>query len=145
MTKILSQEPKTHEKTNHSLEGRLADLRLKLGTCNFEHVGLARPTSHLRQSQDRSTFHGIRATPLLLFSTIMWERLEPEWQKREALPKQNPRVLIRALLQMTIDTEEITERLRALKVPSWTPYFSAILESLGLAGQEKVRKAGRRF
>jgi hypothetical protein len=37
----------------------------------------------------------------------------------DLIPKMKPRALMRALLQMTMETEETTERLSAPTVPSW--------------------------
>lgn len=42
-------------------------------------------------------------------------------------PKVKPNELMRALLQITMDTEETTDKLNAPMVPSSNPLFSLIL------------------
>ncbi len=49
---------------------------------------------------------------------------------RRTAPKENPRLLMRALLQMTIATDDITDRHNAPTVPSWRPEASAMAPSL---------------
>lgn len=49
---------------------------------------------------------------------------------RRIAPKENPRLLMRALLQMTIATDDITDRHNAPTVPSWRPEASAMAPSL---------------
>jgi hypothetical protein len=39
--------------------------------------------------------------------------------RSDLIPKLKPREVMRALLQMTMETEDTTERLSALVVPSW--------------------------
>jgi hypothetical protein len=39
--------------------------------------------------------------------------------RSDLIPKLKPREVMRALLQMTMETEDTTERLSALAVPSW--------------------------
>lgn len=55
-------------------------------------------------------------------------------------PKVKPSVLIRALLQITIDTEDTTDKLRAPMVPSWNFWLSPISTLLLSLAQFTVQK-----
>jgi hypothetical protein len=47
------------------------------------------------------------------------QRIKHRSLRLDLIPKLNPRELMRALLQMTIETEDTTERLSAPTVPNW--------------------------
>ena len=51
-------------------------------------------------------------------------------RKYKHSPKVKPSVLIRALLQITIDTDETTDKLKAPTVPSWNFWPSLIFTSI---------------
>ena len=51
-------------------------------------------------------------------------------RKHKHSPKVKPSVLIRALLQITIDTDETTDKLKAPTVPSWNFWPSLIFTSI---------------
>lgn len=49
-----------------------------------------------------------------------------DYRYKDYLPKGKPRLLIKALLQMTMDTEDATERKSAPTTPNWKPDISPI-------------------
>lgn len=53
-------------------------------------------------------------------------------------PKVKPRVLISALLQITMDTDDTTDRLKAPIVPSWNFWLSPISTLLALFQQQPL-------
>jgi hypothetical protein len=58
----------------------------------------------------------------------------------DLIPKMKPSALMRALLQMTMETEETTERLRAPTVPSWN--FSPATPISAAAYRQKAARNG---
>jgi hypothetical protein len=58
----------------------------------------------------------------------------------DLIPKMKPSALMRALLQMTMETEETTERLSAPTVPSWN--FSPATPISGAAYRQKAARNG---
>lgn len=67
-----------------------------------------------------------------------WKNQEICWKKCKSVPKQKPSVVMSVLLQMTIATEEITDRLKAPTVPS--PPLSAIAKPHEEANSHSLKK-----
>jgi hypothetical protein len=61
-------------------------------------------------------------------------------KKLTKLPNGNPRLLIKALLQMTMETDDATERNRAPITPNWKLDISPILLKSDLPKKKKKKK-----
>jgi hypothetical protein len=61
-------------------------------------------------------------------------------KKLTKLPNGNPRLLIKALLQMTMETDDATERNRAPITPNWKLDISPILLKSDLPKKTKKQK-----
>lgn len=50
--------------------------------------------------------------------------------EKDCIPNGKPRLLIKALLQMTMDTDDATERNNAPITPNWAPGISPIFHEV---------------
>jgi hypothetical protein len=65
-------------------------------------------------------------------------------KKLTKLPNGNPRLLIKALLQMTMETDDATERNRAPITPNWKLDISPILLKSDLPKKKKNKKTKKK-